>query len=305
MDRLGSPRSPAASGIALPITIFRKSQLVDTGQRWSACVVLLAYLHHAAHRRSMIFHVVLVLSSLIDVAAAYIIKRNIYLVKSDANLHVLHIGPQSMNSPRPNEAYYAANGRGSYYNNGRPESYYNGNGGHNGMSRPESSFDHYNGNGHQPQPQRQRYPRTASEGAFHNGHAGVYPTHGNQPSYETVTTASGGSADPIGYQTDPSSDNSSLDRVPPVTNPTDNYGFDGFGNVPPMGGPGYDQYAQMSGGIPAGYAPQNNQAGPPPPPHKAPIKLGSDPNAPTTYEPPRPGPGEKRKSWLGKRLSRK
>lgn len=164
------------------------------------------------------------------------------------------------------------------------------------------------------QPNRARYPRTASEPHFNHG--GVYPIPGNQPSYETVATASGsGISDPAGYQTDPSSENSSVDRIAslPVKEPGESYGFNGFGANPQYPPPGSSlkeqQYGASSQQSQAnGYG---NQA-PPAVPHKAsaarvPIKLGksnSNGNAgppPTEYQRPA---AEKRKSWFGKRFSK-
>merc|ERR1711964_395890 len=78
-------------------------------------------------------------------------------------------------------------------------------------------------------------------GPHFNGGQGVYPMPGNQSSYETVATASGsGSSDPAGYQT-PLSENSSMDRIaplPPVKEPGESYGFNGFGGGPQYAPPG-------------------------------------------------------------------
>jgi hypothetical protein len=144
--------------------------------------------------------------------------------------------------------------------------------------------------------------------------------HGVQQSYETVTTASGSgsSGDPLGYSTDPSSDNSSLDRVQPPAPPEHNYsiGYSGYGSAQnnQMANYSSNGYGMKQAEMPTmsgGYQGQNG--GPPVPPRKGgvqepprvPIKLGSSANGgPTTYEAPRPGAGEKRKSWFGKRFSR-
>jgi len=187
----------------------------------------------------------------------------------------------------------------------------------NGMTRPDSYYNTTDNagpsNGYYPN--RARYPRTASEPHYNNGQ-GVYPAPGNQQSYETVTTASGSgsSADPVGYSTDPSSENSSMDRIPPPPQKdlAEAYGFNGFGGNPQYLPPGIginEQYGsnglQQQGN---GYQTQ----GPPPLPRKesapprVPIKLGATSGnaGPRMQEGGRPSAGEKRKSWFGKRFSR-
>ena len=137
----------------------------------------------------------------------------------------------------------------------------------------------------------------------------------------TTASASGSSGEPLGYSTDPSSDNSSLDRVQPPAPPEHNYslGFNGYGGVQNSqvfnyGSNGHGGYAAKQADMPimsGGYQGQNG--GPPPLPRKesiqglprVPIKLGSSGNsASTTYVAPRPGAGEKRRSWFGKRFSK-
>lgn len=177
------------------------------------------------------------------------------------------------------------------------------------MTRPDSYYnDHSNGY----HPNRARYPRTASEPHFNNGQ-GVYPMPGNQSSYETVATASGsGSSDPAGYQT-PLSENSSIDRVaplPPVKEPGESYGFNGFGGSPQYAPPGNDLQVQQKGasGQPRqanGYPTQAPQVLRKESASRAPIKLGkSSGNAGPQNDPQRPAVGEKRKSWFGKRFSK-
>jgi hypothetical protein len=227
-----------------------------------------------------------------------------------------YAGTQGAPDDRPR---YSQNG---YY--GRPQSYrpdsYIQDGRPNGMSRPDSYYqaaDNGAGPSNGYYPNRARYPRTASEP--HSGNAqGVYPTPGNQQSYETVTTATGSgmSADQIGYATDPSSENSSTDRVaplPPAKDPGEAYGFTGFGGNPQILP------------LPTQYSPSGSPA-PPPPQHqpqqgngyqnpgaahvlrketfsRVPIKLGAASGnvGPDTK---RPATAEKRKSWFGKRFSR-
>jgi hypothetical protein len=180
----------------------------------------------------------------------------------------------------------------------RSESYYNG-----GENGPGPSNSYY--------PNRARYPRTASEPHFGAG-GGVYPPNGNPQSLETVATGSGSSGDPAGYSTDPSSENSSMDRVAPLPpkEPMEIYGFSGFGNTPQYLPPGIglnEQYVSNGGPVQPGNGYQNQR--PPSVPRKGstgprvPIKLGATTgNAQVTEK--RPGAAEKRKSWFGKRFSK-
>jgi len=212
--------------------------------------------------------------------------------------------------PRYSQNGYYGGGRSQSY---RPESTYM-DGRSNGMGRPESYYN-AGDNGAGPSngyyPNRARYPRTASEPHFNNGQ-GVYPVAGNQQSYETVTTASGSgsSADPTGYATDPSSENSSVDRIaPPQKDLGEVYGFNGFGSNP--------QYLPPGIGINERYGPNGEQRQgdgyrnqrPPPLPRKesvgprVPMKLGAT-SGNAGAKDSRPSAGEKRKSWFGKRFSR-
>ncbi len=147
--------------------------------------------------------------------------------------------------------------------------------------------------------------------------------------------------DQWGNSTDPSSENSSVDRVqaaqtsapapPPKPDLAEVYGFNGFGETPALQSPGYGDVLDQYGGSPSGpsrpYEADKAMAGPyggvsadtpppPVPPHHAPqdrapgprlpIKLGGGASNPAaTVEPStaRPGPGEKRKSWF-KRFSK-
>jgi hypothetical protein len=186
----------------------------------------------------------------------------------------------------PQNSYYG--GRAQSYADGRA-SYY-GSGDNGGPS-----------NGYYPN--RARYPRTASEPQFNNGQ-GVYPVAGNQQSYETVTTASGSgsSADPAGYSTDPSSENSSVDRIAPlpVKEPGETYGFSGFGAGPQyaLPGTGLQENSQRPGR--GSTVLRKETSGP-----RVPIKLGqTSGNAGPQPSAQRPATAEKRKSWFGKRFSK-
>ena len=145
----------------------------------------------------------------------------------------------------------------------------------------------------------------------------MYPCTGNQQSYETVNTASGSgsSGDPTGYSTDPSSENSSVDRITPLPakEPTELYGFTGFGANPQYAPPGSGLQEQYVANSTNGAQRQGNgyqSQGPPAVPRKesayrGPIKLGATSgNAGPQNESQRPPAGEKRKSWFGKRFSK-
>ena len=200
----------------------------------------------------------------------------------------------------PQNGYYGG-GRASY----RPDStYMDGRG--NGMTRPDSYY-HNSENGMGPSnsyvPNRARYPRTASEPHFNAG--GAYAPNGNPQYYETVTTGSNSTGDPAGYSTDPSSENSSMDRVAtmPPKDRAEIYGLAGFGNTPQYGL--NEQYVSNGGPVQQGNGYQN-QGLPPLPrkesPPRVPIKLGATSgNVVLENSPP---PGEKRKSWFGKRFSK-
>jgi len=119
----------------------------------------------------------------------------------------------------------------------------------------------------------------------------------------TTASGSGSSAEHNGYSTDPSSENSSVDRITPLREDGGNYGFNGYGNTNSHLNNGYNQY-NMSG---ASGVPRSSNQGPPPPPHsqsnappRVPVKLGK--TISNTNE--KPAPAEKRKSWFGKRFSK-
>jgi hypothetical protein len=212
----------------------------------------------------------------------------------------------TMNGMAPRN--YQGNGYGGRGQPYRNDSYGNGNG-----PRPDSYYYDNNNNNNGYFPNRARYPRNEPDQTMNNG-AGVYPPNGNAQSYETVTTAagSGSSGEPLGYSTDPSSDNSSFDRVPPISkveyNPQSNGQYNG-GNA---NGYGYQNNQQFAAGAtPQGYQAngyQSQNAAPLPPvkdraPPRVPIKLGKSAGGPTNYEPPQPVP-DKRKSWFSKRFSK-
>ncbi|KAL8852230.1 MAG: hypothetical protein Q9221_002940 [Calogaya cf. arnoldii] len=191
------------------------------------------------------------------------------------------------------------------------------------MARPESAYvDSHGPNLNQPGVGRRLNNRANSDPVlFGTNNQGVYPTHGYHQSHDTVASASGNEShhtDPWGNSTDPSSENSSIDRIQhgPKPDPAETYGFNGFGGGPILEEHGmndraydeaidYGQPQKLGGGFPS----HNQNAAPPPPPHasqkpnmpRIPIKLGS---APTTARAPPNNTTEKRKSWLKRRLSR-
>jgi hypothetical protein len=217
-----------------------------------------------------------------------------------------------------NPRYPQENWTGGRPNSYRPDSYIDNRGVNNAMSRNDGYYDNNAKPSNGYYPNRARYPRTASEPHSNNG-TGIYPVHGNQQSYETVTTASGSgsSGDPLGYTTDPSSENSSLDRVQ-AAGYADQMGLNGMQQY---GSPnlqlnnyGSNNYSSNSyGGYPVkqpdmngGYPGQNG--GPPLVPRKeivqgpprVPIRSSTSTGVPPqSKEMPRPSAGEKRKSWFG------
>jgi hypothetical protein len=183
-----------------------------------------------------------------------------------------------------------ANMPGGYYGNGsrRPESYadgpqqrmrYNPRGG------SHANGNHYNGNG---------------------GGNGVYPQHGYHQSHDTVGSDSTG---PWQNGTDPSSENSSLDRINATTKPQQDgmhggqNGYNGYPRAIPEDGQYTPQQQQGYGGgpvqppggarkpIPLGGGGESGFSAAPAPPRS---------NLPSTA---RPEP-EKKKSWLKRRFSK-
>ena len=200
------------------------------------------------------------------------------------------------------------------------------------QSRPDSMIDNYGNAPNQYGNGRRFGPRNHSDPALygHNSTQGVYPSHGHQQSYDTVASASNGShaTDQWGNSTDPSSENSSIDRVQTAPKPDlgEAYGFNGFGGAPQFQGPileehghgapgyGHPGYGQSQVASGNGHPYQGNGA-PTPPSHAppkdigptAPIKLGSPATVKNSAGGSRLPPTadtEKRKSWLKRRFSK-
>ena len=149
--------------------------------------------------------------------------------------------------------------------------------------------------------------------SYGRGEQAVYPLPHKDRSYETVTSAagSGGSADPAGYQTDPtSSDNSSIDRRSPAKapQPTNDYGigFNQSSSYQPKAftvGTNQGFQAGRNSAQPArAPVPQSYSSAPPVPMKEHPLnRRPVAPQQPTLVQRPMP---EKRKSWFTRRFSK-
>lgn len=179
-----------------------------------------------------------------------------------------------------------------------------------------SSFNmggYYGGGPQSPQGPPRRHPaqRMQSEPMMGHPHARPYGQHGHQVSQDTVYTGMTNGSDSTGpwaNSTDPSSENSSIDRVqaarPYPDHPANGYGPNGY-NQNGYGG-GYEGTIPEEGGYP-----MHGGAPPVQPPYGAaparrPIPLGNSKSSnaiePAKYSRPEP---EKRKSWLSRRFSKK
>lgn len=181
---------------------------------------------------------------------------------------------------------------------GRPaqDSYY-------GRQSTYSQQDHRgNGNGYDQggpsngyNANRARYPQQHGQGVAPNA-------YGNGHSYENVTTASGSGSDPLGYSTDPSSENSSVDRIQAAAKNGGGAGEYGSYKENHYHGNGYNGVPQSS--------PPNGVYAPPAPAHRegalprVPIKLGGGGGSPAVLEKQRPEQPTKRKSSFLKRFSK-
>lgn len=181
----------------------------------------------------------------------------------------------------------------------------------------------YGGYGPPAQNGRRGWARMSTEPQYSSAYKqqqqqNEYSIPNNHRSYETVTTASGSgsSAEPAGYQTDPtSSDNSSIDRVQSSVprrqpEPVNDYGI-GFGQSPSYqppsftlstpqssNGGGYGDNYQTSGG------PQYGKSPPPVPQKDVGGGMLRKPVAANPVHQPRPAQPEKRKSWFARRFSK-
>jgi hypothetical protein len=207
---------------------------------------------------------------------------------------------------------------------GYQEGGYYGNGNRNSMNRPDSFIDQYGGLPPQFQGQGRGMrpnPRNNSDPMLYGGRnpQNVYPSHSYQQSYDTVGSGGSHQTEPWGNSTDPSSENSSVDRIQQTPKQgeqqvSDNYGLNGFGGnnlyqldeYEPVQ-PGYGRNGQaQSGSSGLNRFESAPEARPIPPPKatRIPIKLDSPSNSSLTREMSKES-GGKRKSWLKRRFSKK
>ena len=163
---------------------------------------------------------------------------------SAANTVAFFAGHQSQ---QRNYQDHAGGGGGGYYGNRNSMNY----------GRPDSYVDGYGGSSGQHHGERRRFgPRNYSDPTLYGRHGeqGMYQSHNHQQSYDTVGTTSNGShfTDQGGNSTDPSSENSSIDKfqapppAPPKQDLGDAYGFNGFGGAPQFQGPILEEYSHGS-----------------------------------------------------------
>lgn len=232
-----------------------------------------------------------------------------------------HMGPQ--------------NRRGSYYQGHTPrQRQQTESGGYYGNRvspvRPDSLIENYGAPPNQYIGSRRFSQRVNSDTALSGQtHQNGYPPYAYQQSLDTGGSSSANESngtDQWGNSTDPSSENSSIDKAQQPVKPDlgEIYGFNGFGGAPQFQGPILEEHSR---GAPAygqpGYGHSQGTTGlyqyqgkgaanelpPPPPPHappkenipRVPIKLGGSTGPSYTS----PGStGEKRKSWLKRRFNK-
>ncbi|KAL2003044.1 hypothetical protein VTN02DRAFT_5200 [Thermoascus thermophilus] len=190
--------------------------------------------------------------------------------------------------------------QGGYYGRGnqsRPDSYVDNYGGSN-PQQYNANHSHSNSNaGGRQQRQRPYYEQDYRNGDGNNGQS-FYPQQGYQKSYDNVTagSASVSNTDPWGNSTDPSSLNSSMDRLQQQQQRplADSYGVNGS-NAGPQGNNGVAYNAGAGGyeqAVPAPAAKDPNSGGP----------VGGTPRKGAANS--SPDGGEKKKNWLKKRFSK-
>jgi hypothetical protein len=166
---------------------------------------------------------------------------------------------------------------------------------------------HSHPHGQQPRGNRHNQRANSDHTAYAGNTQTVYPQQAHHQSYDNVTAASGSNSnktDQWGNSTDPSSVNSSLDRLQQQQQQQQNleksYGFNGFGNTPQLD---YNQqgYGQPTPPAPAanGYGQGHGQSSmqPPVPRKEAPARQFQQVPAQTPV-------AEKKKSWFKKRFSK-
>jgi hypothetical protein len=194
-----------------------------------------------------------------------------------------------------------ANNLAQGYDNGQQQHRQPNGGGYYGDHRPTQY-----GNG---PPRRHPNARMGSEPMMYSQRP--YGQHSYQHSQDTMATGGSDSTGPWANSTDPSSENSSIDKAAAAAHPHSGYGqSNGYGQ---NNGHGQNGYGQNNGYGPNGYQgaiPENGAYpvnGGAAPPQRRPIALGNSGDAPPPSSLPsykRPEP-EKRKSWLSRRFSKK
>ncbi|KAF2270535.1 hypothetical protein CC78DRAFT_539055 [Lojkania enalia] len=222
--------------------------------------------------------------------------------------------------------------RSSYYGGYDQNRYSQYGGGYYGSRQAAAARESWVDNGYGPSgPPRARYNQQRMQSdpgwnRYGNGQ-GVYPSQGYQQSRDTVITGGSNGSQSEPYSTDPSSENSSIERAPAPAKPDmgEQYGFSGFGGGPQFQGPILEEYGNSAGPSGDGYFPQpypNNtnlpppvpaKTGPPPPINNSNlIKLSNSQGPPPVNDNGRPNVltrnstnnSEKRKSWLKRRFSK-
>lgn len=196
-------------------------------------------------------------------------------------------------------------------------------------SRPDSSFENYASPPNQPgNPRRPTIRMNSDPVLYGNSNQVNYPSPAYSQSYDTGGSTSANEShgtDQWGNSTDPSSENSSIDRSQPATKPDlgEVYGFNGFGGAPKFQGPILEEHgqgaptygqpgygdSQMVPGKAQAYQGNGHSKGPTPPPHNfsgqrtlnEPIKLGNSSAANLSSNPS----GKKRMNWIQRRFSTK
>lgn len=233
-------------------------------------------------------------------------RRNSYAPRSNGSSRPQSIYSMPGAPPRqPQDAYYGGRLPSQFDPRTSPparDSYH---------EQSSSGYGLYNGGGYEgysagngnPYYNRQPGPRSQLSPQYYNNRRepnDVYSLQNRDRSYETVTSASGSgvSGDQGSYRTDPSSDNSSLDRASPPKPPppSNDYGI-GFS------GPSTYQPAAFSVGPRSGGSRIVKKQVP-----GAGVPMAAGPSVPpkgqASYAPARPEP-EKKKSWLFRRFSKK
>ena len=165
-------------------------------------------------------------------------------------------------------------------------------------------------------PSRNRYGQRLNGGSRSNSAYGFNPHHSYNDSYDTGVTNNSDSTGQWGNSTDPSSENSSIERAYIANKMNDPYGHDMHNGAPIM-----EEYASDSdGGYGMSWGNRTAHNGGPPapsthsqaPPVRAPISLGGGQGAPVPSQGgslpstarPAPTKEEKKKGFFKKRFSK-